>query len=419
MIGFYGWKFGVEHKLDGHWYILHQEMASALTKSKADFTFVIPQALTNDESYVSKTRIPIAFNQGLPSAFSSRRSISKAFSALGCDSIFIYEGNIDTIILIMYLNTFLLEGEIRFSANMFGETLLAYSQQHSIFRFLQRQILRLSKVAGNVRVCSESQMARKMIETNLDIPCSVFDLWPTPSRHEPSTHKPRCEKCTTLIVPAQEIDLKYLTLELDASIRDTGIWVPGSLSSSHLVSELDQIPFTEVVCGYLDSTEYRDLFNRYCRIVLLYTGPKWTFATSARLLELLAINKPFAVAERTVLAEVAEQWTGSKPQTFNPSEIGDLAKILRLSPIEYSIGYDHPSVDTSIKQITDLLNKKISKDDGSIGIRRFTVRVRLFIFVNTYVWARKIQNLKKTADYDVAKLKHSILKNRITASTSS
>jgi len=81
MIGFYGWKFGVEHKLDGHWYILHQEMASALTKSKADFTFVIPQALTNDESYVSKTRIPIAFYQGLPSAFSSRRSISKAFSA--------------------------------------------------------------------------------------------------------------------------------------------------------------------------------------------------------------------------------------------------------------------------------------------------------------------------------------------------
>jgi len=395
MIGFYGMQFGTEYKNDGHWYILHHELARALTKSKTNFTFVIPQGMTNDESYVSKTRIPIAFNQNFSSAFSSRRSIARAFSSLDCDSIFVYEGNIDMVILIMYLNTFLLEDEIRFDINIMGPGLHSYFQQHSIFQFLQRRILRLSKVAGRVRVRSESQMARKTIESTFDIPVTVFDLWPTPTGHEFSTHKFTCEKCTTLIVPAEEIDLEYLNSELDASLSDTGIWVPKSLSRSHLLTKLDRIPFNEIVCGYLDSTQYRELFSRYCRIVLVYTGPRWSCATSARLLELLVTNKPFAVASDTVLSEVAEQWTSSMPQSFNPSRSGDLMKILRLPPTAYTIHHSAPSLDSSIKQITDSLNENISRGDDSIRVRRFMINIRLFTLVNSYVLARRIQKFLK------------------------
>jgi hypothetical protein len=101
-IAIYAPQFGIQFKENGHWYLLHAEFARALQEQSVDFVYLLTQDLKNFEPYVSDIRIPDSLKAGLTQSFKSRGRILNSIVESQCSSVFIYEGNLDLIVLIQY-----------------------------------------------------------------------------------------------------------------------------------------------------------------------------------------------------------------------------------------------------------------------------------------------------------------------------
>jgi hypothetical protein len=391
LLTFYGEQFGHEHESDGHWYYLHCVLAKQLMSMGVKFQYLIPEGLTNRNSYISEFRAPSFFNKNIVVSFKERHKILSMYDSIQSDSFFIYEGNLNLVILLSHLTKYYIRGKTTTLINIFGTDLLYFERQNWIFKIIQRRLISLTKSNPQIIICAESNMAKEYLERNFKIKVEVFDLWPINQGIKNKNHCYYRVGCSNLIIPSEWSDLEYIYKELNLVPEKTAIWIPKEPSKLYDIEKLNSLQFSEIISGRLSSKEYNELLSRFCRVTLAYTGDRWKFASSARILELIEISQPFAVAESTVLHEIAQKWLVNGFQSYNPSAKGSLSELLNSPHGEFPNLEVRPSVEHSAHQLLELMSKKYESNVKESKFMWIKSKSENFLLITIYIFLRKIQ----------------------------